>query len=314
MRIVFMGTPSFSASILSALIASDHDVVGVVTRPDAVRGRGKKLVASDVKQLALEHGVPVLECASFKHDEAFEALRAMLPDVVCVAAFGAILPKRVLDLPKYGCINVHASLLPRWRGAAPVERAILSGDKQTGIGIMRMEEGLDTGPTAQMRSVAISSQSAEELTAELAVVGGEALVEVLDTLDAGNTVTWTPQSEEGVTYAEKITKGELNLDPALSTSDALRRVQASSDSHPSRSMVADKGVTVIASCAAPDISLQRGSVAFVAKKLYLGLCDGAMEVLQVKPDGKKPMDAKAFAAGIQGIKQGNVEWQGVNGN
>lgn len=314
MRIVYLGTPTFAATVLDALIASDHEVVACVTRPDAVRGRGKRLVASPVKERAVASGIPVLEFSSLKSDEAYEALASYAPDALCVAAYGAILPQRVLDLPRFGCLNVHGSLLPRWRGAAPIERAILAGDAETGIGIMRMEAGLDTGDVSVERRVAIDSHTADELTDLLAHEGGEALVEVLDALEGGS-VAWTPQATSGVTYAEKIAKGELDLAPALGVAEAARRVQASGASHASRCVIADRGVTVLAARPACDevaAGVEPGAVRFAAKRLFLGCADGTLEVIEVKPDGKKPMEAKAFAAGIQGIKQGNVKWQESN--
>lgn len=314
MRVVFMGTPAFAASVLRDLAASRHEVVGVVTRPDAVRGRGKRLVASPVKEAALELGVPVVERSSLRSDEAFDELAAFAPDVVCVAAYGAILPERVLVLPRFGCLNVHASLLPRWRGAAPIERAILAGDVLTGVGVMRMEAGLDTGDTTAARTVEVAEKTAAELTCELARVGGAALVEVLDSLDEGREVVWTPQPEEGVTYAEKLMKGELDVSPALSCTEAARRVRASGESHASRCVVAGRRVTLLAArparkaCVVPS-----GAVRFVGKRLFLGCADGALEAIEVKPDGKKPMAAAAFAAGVQGIKNNTIEWQGIDG-
>lgn len=312
MRVVFMGTPAFAADVFDSLIASSHDVVAVFTRPDAVRSRGKKLVASPVKERALAAGIEVHEWASLKSDEAYAALEALSPDVVCVAAYGAILPKRVLDLPRFGCLNVHGSLLPRWRGAAPIERAILAGDDRTGIGIMKMETGLDTGDTCETRVVDIADKSADELTVELAKVGGEALVCALDKLDSDAGLDWTPQPEEGVTYAEKIAKGELDVHPALDVVTCLRRVRASGESHACRTSIAGKSLTLLSVCAAVDMTMPSGSVTFERKRLFLGCADGVLEVLEVKPDGKKPMEAKAFAAGIQGIKQGSIEWQGLN--
>lgn len=317
MRVVFMGTPEFAAAILGTLISSHHEVVGVFTRPDAVRGRGKKLVPSPVKAAAVEAGIPVFEFASMKSDEAYEALAGLEADMACVAAYGAILPKRVLDAPKYGCINVHGSLLPRWRGAAPIERAILAGDAETGVGIMRMEEGLDTGATCAVRTVAIEKKNAGELTAELANVGGEALVAALDALEANGTLAWTEQPEEGVTYADKIEKGELDLAPALNAVEAERRVRASSENHVCRCIIGGRSLAVQGAVAVPqgEEPLVVGKVRFQAKHLYLGFEDAQnmLEITAVKPDGKKQMDAKAFAAGIQGIKQGGVEWQEVNG-
>lgn len=317
MRIVFMGTPDFAATILKALISSNHEVVGCFTRPDAVRGRGKKLVPSAVKEVALEAGIPVFEFASMKSDEAFDALASLHADVACVAAYGALLPKRVLELPRFGCLNVHGSLLPRWRGAAPIERCILAGDEETGVGIMRMEEGLDTGATAEVRSTSVAGKSAEELSSELASLGAAALCCVLDSLESGKQVAWASQPEAGVTYAAKIEKGELDISPQLSALEVQRRVLSSSESHACRCCIAGKNLAVLAACRVePDdcpASVPQGHVAFAAKRLFLGCDSSILELKAVKPDGKKPMEAKAFAAGIQGIKQGGVEWQEIHG-
>lgn len=246
MRILYMGTPEFAAQVLEGLLNSTHEVVGVVTRPDAIRGRGKKKVASPVKALAQTHAVPVLEYATLKSDEAFKEICSFKPDVICVAAYGAILPKRVLDLPRFGCLNVHGSILPRWRGAAPVERAILAGDSETGIGIMRMEEGLDTGATAAVVKVPMDTKNAATLSLELAHVGAQALVQVLDRMESDEHIAWVEQPKEGITYAEKIEKGELDIAPDLSTLEVFRRVQASSTNHSARCIIADKSVTVLA--------------------------------------------------------------------
>lgn len=314
MRVVFMGTPEFAQTILETLIDSNHEIVGVVTRPDAVRSRGKKLISSPVKQCALEHNISVLEYSSLKSDEAYEALAALNADVFCVAAYGAILPKRILEMPRFGCLNVHGSLLPRWRGAAPIERAILAGDTQTGIGIMRMEEGLDTGAVTKTCTVDIDSIPATELSHILALQGGSALVQVLDVLESGERLEWHPQPNEGITYAEKLAKGELDLSPDMPSLEAKRCVQASSEHHPSRCVVAGKELTVVsASLADSDAVIDAGQVVFQAKRLYIGFEDGVLELHTVKPAGKKNMDAKAFAAGIQGIKQGGICWGSING-
>ncbi len=318
MRVVFMGTPRFAALVLKALLDSNHEVVGCFTRPDAVRGRGKKLVASPVKEVAVAAQVPVFEFSSLRSDEAFDALSGLAPDVVCVAAYGAILPLRVLELPLYGCLNVHGSLLPRWRGAAPVERAILAGDEFTGVGIMRMEEGLDTGAICHERKVAIADFNAEELTLKLADAGGQELVEALDELESTGSLSWVEQPSVGVAYADKVGKGELDISPSMSAVEALRHVRASSESHPCRCSISGKGIAVQGASLADQVSecpLDAGHVSFRAKRLYLGLRDPeqVLELTLVKPDGKKSMEAKAFAAGIQGIKQGGVEWQEIHG-
>lgn len=318
MRIVFMGTPLFAARILEALLESQHQVVGVVTRPDAVRGRGKKLVASPVKACACAAQVDVLEYASLRSDEAYEQLQALKPDVICVAAYGALLPKRVLELPAQGCLNVHASLLPRWRGAAPIERAILAGDAETGIGIMRMEEGLDTGAVAEVRRTSIAHKTSDALTEELACLGGSALVCVLDALEAGQGVEWCEQDAQAATYAEKIAKGELDVMPSLGAEDMMRRVQAAGGSHPSRCIIGGKSLAILEAAAVeptdiPGGNMEAGAVRFAAKRLFLGCAQGVVEVKMLKPDGKKAMSAAAFAAGIQGIKQQGTTWQGIHG-
>ena len=217
MRVVFMGTPDFAASILIEL-KEQHDVVAVYTRADAVRGRGKKLVPSPVKEVALGANIPVFEPRTLRDEAEVERLRALDPDVICVAAYGMILPQAVLDIPKHGCLNVHASLLPKYRGAAPIERAILNGDDEAGVCIMRMEAGLDTGDYCICRSCQIAGMNAERLTGELADKGAYALLSALYDVEHG-VQRWVKQAEEDATWAPKIEKGELNLNPA----DRVRR-------------------------------------------------------------------------------------------
>ena len=230
LRVVFMGTPPLAATVLEAL-AQHFNVVAAYTRPDAVRGRGNKLVPSAVKETATRLGIPVLTPKTLRTQEAVDQLRALEPDVVCVAAYGAILPKEILDIPEYGCLNVHASLLPRWRGAAPIERAILAGDERAGVCIMRMEEGLDTGDFCAVRSCEIGDMNADQLTARLAELGSEALVDVLEDIQAGRPLTWTAQGE-GESYAKKIDKGELDLSLAEACVTLVRKVRASDEAHP----------------------------------------------------------------------------------
>ena len=319
MRVVFMGTPDFAATILEEL-AAHHEVVAVYTRPDAVRGRGKELAASPVKEMALRCGLPVRMPRTLRNADVQRELAALEPDVVCVAAYGAILPKEVLDVPRFGCVNVHASLLPRWRGAAPVERAILAGDDEVGVCVMRMEEGLDTGAYCVCRSVEVAGMGAVRLTDELANLGAHALLSTLALIEAGE-VEWIEQDESQATYAGKIGKGELFCDPAQEADANARRVQASSKAHPSRCLIAGKAVTILkATSTAPAAdgedgapAVGQGRVAFVRKRLYLGCAAGALEILEVQPDGKKPMEAKAFASGLQGVKSGALEWGRLNG-
>lgn len=317
MRIVFMGTPSFAATILEELV-QHHEVVAVYTRPDAVRGRGKALLASPVKEVALRQSIPVHTPKTLRDESEQEILAAYDADLICVAAYGMILPKAVLDMPRFGCLNVHASLLPRWRGAAPIERAILAGDEQAGVCIMRMEEGLDTGAYCVCRATDVADKSADYLTDELANLGARALLTALVHVAEGE-VDWVEQDEAQVTHAAKIEKGELNLDPAVSATVNVRRVQASSVAHPARCVLAEKPVTVL-SARIPELNdqlasqlegLSFGDALFTCKRLFIACEDGILELLAVKPDGKKEMDAKAFAAGAQALRKG-AQWNAVN--
>lgn len=317
MRVVFMGTPDFAATVLEEL-AGHHDVVGVYTRPDAVRGRGRSLVPSPVKEMAASLGIPVLTPRTLRDEAEQQTLRELAPDVICVAAYGAILPREVLEIPPCGCLNVHASLLPRWRGAAPVERAILAGDEEAGVCIMRMEEGLDTGAYCVCRSIPIRDMSASELSDELANLGARALITALAHVEAG-AVRWTQQDASRVTYAKKIEKGELDADPHESAAANARRVQASSIAHPSRCVVAGRNVALVrahalaADDAAVSQPVEAGQAAFAGKRLVLGCAEGTLEVLSLKPDGKKEMDARAFAAGVPMLKTNEAKWGRIDG-
>ncbi|MEG0027433.1 MAG: methionyl-tRNA formyltransferase [Raoultibacter sp.] len=318
MNIIFMGTPDFSATVLEELV-NQHTVCAVYTRPDAVSGRGRELVASPVKRLALNLGLPVHAIKSLRDPQVIAEIAAYEPDVICVAAFGAILPPEVLSIPKYGCINVHASLLPQWRGAAPVERSILAGDIETGVCVMRMEQGLDTGDYCICRTVAIEDKNAEELTDELANLGAYALLTALIHIKNG-MAEWVAQDESRVTYAEKIGKRELFLDPLDTVGANALRVQASGRAHPARCVIAGRPVTVgCAWCVEDDPAKEQcfdmvsGQVRFVRKRLFLGCEDGPLEVFDVQPDGKQSMEGKAFAAGIHNIKSGTLTWEKLDG-
>lgn len=317
MRVVFMGTPAFSATVLEEL-ACHHEVVGVYTRLDAVRGRGGALVASPVKELAQRLGLPVFTPRTLRDADEQRALAALAPEVICVAAYGAILPAEVLDIPRFGCLNVHASLLPRWRGAAPIERAILAGDEEAGVCIMRMEEGLDTGAYCVSRALSVGERGAAELTDELANLGACALMTALAHVEAG-AVRWTEQDEALVTYADKIAKGELDLDPETDAARNVRCVRASSVAHPARCVIAGRGVTVTGARAveaghpAFDAKLAAGQARVVAKRLVLGCAEGAFEVTSLKPDGKKDMAASAFAAGAQALRTEAGTWERRHG-
>lgn len=304
MRVVFMGTPAFSVPSLRAL-TREHEVVLVVTRPDAVRSRGKRLEPSPVKVAAEELGLPVLETSRMT-PEALDALRAADADVFCVAAYGCILPEAVLTMAPLGCVNVHASLLPRWRGAAPIQRSILAGDAETGVSIMRIGQGVDTGDYCAQAATTVDGKTADELTAELAEMGGELLVEVLPAI-ADGTAVWAVQDESKVTHAAKIAKEELRLDPAVSALENARRVLASSDAAPARCVLAGKPARVLAAVVSNASPVPaEGQITCAGKRVLLGCADGALELVSVKPDGKRAMPATAWVAGLQG-KAGSWE-------
>lgn len=296
LRVVFMGTPDFAVPSLEAL-ASAHEVALVLTRPDAVRGRGRALVPSPVKARALELGLPVLETSRVT-PEILDRLREVEPDVICVAAYGCILPDEVLALAPFGCVNVHASLLPRWRGAAPVQRAILAGDERTGVSIMRIGHGVDTGAYCAQASTTVAGKGADELTAELARMGADLLVETLPAV-ADGTAAWVEQDEALVTHAAKVTKAEMLLDPADAAAANLARVLASGDTAPARCQVCVRGVRACAARAG-ERDVAPGAVLASHGRVWLGCADGSVELLRVKPDGKREMDASAWAAGLRG--------------
>jgi len=212
LSVVFAGTPEFSVPALRALIASEHRVVAVYTQPDRPAGRGRQLAASAVKQCAVEHGIPVEQPVTLRDASAVATLASYQPDVMVVVAYGLLLPRDVLSIPAHGCVNIHASLLPRWRGAAPIHRAVLAGDAMTGVAIMQMEAGLDTGPVLIERTTPIDARdTAASLHDRLAAMGADALIEALRGLPAGSIVPRT-QPEAGVTYAAKIRKEEAQID------------------------------------------------------------------------------------------------------
>ncbi len=212
LRVAFAGTPDFALTALEGVAGSRHAVVGVLTQPDRPKGRGRQLAASPVKLAALERGIPVSQPVTLKTEADRADLASWQPDVLVVVAYGLILPRAALELPRLGCVNIHASLLPRWRGAAPIQRAILAGDAETGVSIMRMDVGLDTGPVFLERRVAISPQdTGGSLHDRLAALGASAVVEVLDQLAEDRAIS-TPQRDDGVTYAAKIDKAEALID------------------------------------------------------------------------------------------------------
>jgi methionyl-tRNA formyltransferase len=296
-RVVFMGSPDFALPTLKAL-TERYDVVGVVTQPDRASGRGRELKAPPVKRLALELGLPVMQPEKLRLPEAMEQLHAWAPELIVVAAFGQILKKDVLELPRYGCINVHASLLPRWRGAAPINAAILHGDDETGVTIMQMDVGLDTGPMLSQRSIPLTREdTAGSVFDRLSTLGADLLLETLPEYLSGK-LTPIPQPEEGVTYAPMLKKDEGQLDFAHDVHELERRVRAFNpwpgafiDFHGAPLKVHRARVGA-------------GEVPVGHRLIYqsqpaIGALGGMLILEEVQPAGKKSMSGKAFLAGAR---------------
>lgn len=226
MKIVFMGTPDFAAATLQALVEAGHQVGLVVTQPDRARNRGKKIQFSPVKELAMAHDIPVLQPEKIKDSpHTMEMIKAYRPDIIIVAAYGQIIPKALLELPPLGCVNVHASLLPRLRGASPIQRAILDGEEETGVTIMQMDEGLDTGDMLAKIITSVGNKNYEELHDQLALIGADLLVEVLPFIETRRLVP-SPQNEEDATYAGLITKQDGKIDFTKSAEQIERQIRA----------------------------------------------------------------------------------------
>ncbi len=294
MRVVFMGTPSFAVPSLEA-VAHNHDVLAVYARPDAVSGRGRRTRPSAVKQAAIRLGLDVRTPVTLRDPAEQEALRELGPDIGVVAAYGVILPREVLSAARLGFVNVHASLLPQWRGAAPIQRAVLAGDPVTGVSIMRMEEGLDTGPYCEQLETDIGAKNAQALTEELAILGAGALIRTLDKMTT-DTCVWTTQDEGRATYAAKVTKEDVRLAPDLSAAELVRRVRASSRQAPARAIVGAVSLTVLeAETASSDVPM--GIAAYAGSSIVLGTAEGSVRLLRVKPEGRNEMDAAAWLRG-----------------
>ena len=295
MRIVFMGTPNFAVPTLDALVAEGHDVVAAYTQPPRPGGRrGRELVPSPVQRRAEAMGIAVRSPPSLKGAEAQAAFAALGADVGVVAAYGLILPRAVLDAPVHGCLNVHGSLLPRWRGAAPVQRAILAGDAETGVGIMQMEAGLDTGPVRLEGRVSVDGKTAGELTAELAALGAELMVRVLANLDRYPAV---PQPDEDVTYAAKIDKAEARLDFAASAVEVERRIRAMTPA-PGAWFEADgERIKVIAADVLP-FTFLGGAGETVDDRLTIACGDGAIRPGLVQRAGRGVTSAEELLRGF----------------
>lgn len=300
LRIVFMGTPDFSVPALACLAQSQHDVAAVYTQPDKQRGRGKKVTFSPVKEKAVELGIPVFQPDSMRSDEVISELRSLSPDVIIVIAYGKILPKAVLDIPKYGCLNVHGSLLPKYRGAAPIQYAIKEGEAESGVTIMLLDEGMDTG---KMLKKAVIPLDAKETTGtlfeKLASLGASTLMTVVDDLDnyEQNAVA---QDESQATYTAKITKEEAALDW---NTDAvvLERLIRTLDPHPGAYTVCrdEKRLKIWAADVVEGTDAVPGTVIAVTKKSFtVQTGKGALRITEVQPESRKRLMAAQYLQGV----------------
>lgn len=304
LKVAFAGTPDFAAVALDALIASPHQVVGVLTQPDRPAGRGRKLTPSAVKQRAMAASIPVQQPLSLRNEEAVEALATLGADVLVVAAYGLILPPSVLNLPPLGCLNIHASLLPRWRGAAPIHRAVLAGDSQTGVCIMQMNAGLDTGDVLLAKQLSIEpDETVAELHDRLAELGAQALLDALPGRCNGSLQA-VPQPAEGVTYADKLTKGEGRLDFSLPSQEIHRRVRAFNPWPVAEATLRDSRVRIWrsrlpdATALQPGVDTRPGTIlAVTADSLLVRTGDGVIDLLQLQWPGKKAQGAAEFSQG-----------------
>jgi methionyl-tRNA formyltransferase len=296
-KIVFMGSPDFSLSTLRGL-ANAYDVVGVVTQPDRASGRGRELKPPPVKVLAQELGLPIIQPEKLKQPEAMEQLYTWAPDLIVVAAFGQILRKDVLELPPYGCINVHASLLPRWRGAAPINAAILAGDEETGITIMKMDVGLDTGPMLSKRSIRLTpDHTAGSAFEALSALGADLLLETLPDYLSGKLQP-VPQPEEGATYAPMMKKEEGKLDFTSDVNELERRVRAFNP-WPGAFMDFDGTTLKVHRAHVEQGNASEGQRLVVQNQPAVGARGGILVLDEVQPAGKKSMNGKSFLSGAR---------------
>ena len=301
LRIVFMGTPDFSVPSLLQLAQSNHEIAAVYTQPDKQRGRGKKVSFSPVKEKAVELGIPVFQPDSMRSDDVIEELKSLAPDVIIVIAYGKILPKAVLDIPKYGCLNVHGSLLPKYRGAAPIQYAIKEGEAESGVTIMLLDEGMDTGKMLKKAAISLDpKETTGTLFDKLAALGASTLMTVVDDLDSyeKNAVA---QDESRATYTAKITKEEANLDW---TSDAvvLERLIRTLDPHPGAYTVCRDGkrLKIWAADVVEGTDAAPGTVIAVTKKAFtVQTGKGALRITEVQPESRKRLTTAQYLQGVE---------------
>ena len=306
MRVIFAGTPDFAALALRAIAAAGFEIPLVLTQPDRPKGRGMQLQPSPVKEAALALGLTVAQPASLRHEDAQAMLQAQQADVMVVAAYGLILPEAVLNIPKHGCLNIHASLLPRWRGAAPIQRAIEAGDAETGVCIMQMDVGLDTGDVISEHRYAIqTSDTANEVHDVLAQLGAQAIVADLQQLAQTGQLNRTPQAESSVTYAQKLSKEEAKIDWQEAATVIERKIRAFNPVPTAWFQYQGKPIKVWRA----EVVAQSGQAGEVLRCASDGLVvacgEQAIRIMELQPSGSKRMPIAAFVAGHQ-MAEGSV--------
>ncbi|MCK8074337.1 methionyl-tRNA formyltransferase [Vibrio sp. 1CM23M] len=303
LRVVFAGTPDFAARHLAALLSSEHEVVAVYTQPDRPAGRGKKLTASPVKNIALENNIPVYQPENFKSDEAKQELAELNADIMVVVAYGLLLPQVVLDTPRLGCINVHGSILPRWRGAAPIQRSIWAGDKETGVTIMQMDIGLDTGDMLSIATLPIeATDTSASMYEKLAGLGPDALVECLADIASGKAVA-EKQDDELANYAKKLSKEEARINWSDEAAHIERCVRAFNPWPMSHFEAAENSIKVWQSRVAEQTSDKPAGTILQADKtgIYVATGQGVLVLEQLQVPGKKAMS-------VQDILNSRASW------
>lgn len=298
MNLVFFGSGEFGLASLDAIAASPHKLLALVTAPDKPKGRALKPQPTLIKRWANDHSIPVIECAHIKSEELEKKLKSLSADVFAVISFGALLPKALLDIPKKAALNVHSSLLPKYRGAAPIQWAILNGDKETGVTIMRLSSKLDTGDIAlQKKTVIQPNDNYESLERRLGQIGADALIEVLNQIDTGK-VHYEPQKEREFTYARKLNKDDGKINWALPAERIERQVRAMHKWPTSYSFYKGKRLIITRVSVEKDSSGKKpGTVLSVQKNIMIQAGDGALLLLSVKPEGKSEMSGNDFARG-----------------
>jgi methionyl-tRNA formyltransferase len=298
LRLIFMGTPDFAVPTLLALVAHGHEIAGVYTRAAKPAGRGMKLQLSPVEQEARRLGIPVFTPATLKTPEAVQELEALAADAAVVVAYGMILPQAILDAPKLGCFNLHGSLLPRWRGAAPINRAIMAGDAETGVMVMKMDAGLDTGDVAMAGRLAITdAMTAADLHDALAPLGADLMVRAIGALERGK-LQFTKQSDEGVTYAAKIDKAEARIDWDKPACAVLRHIHGLSPFPGAWCEMPIEGEPVRVKILRCEVANGSGAAGdLLDDRLMVACADGAIRILELQRAGKAPMKAEDFLRG-----------------